>query len=299
VGYQPADRDHPDRIGDFGLTGVDVLMIADTYGVYRDDLKDIENRIAHNDYNPILFGRIDDEDADAIRGHVSAGGAVTAEFNTFMAPTLPRERRRMEDLFGVEWSGWVGRVFPDPWDELDTPAWLSREYEKQFGAPLPHAPMLVFVDDSGVLKALSTTDLGGVTPWAELTDAGRERFDDARKRAPYFYWWALVRSRPGTDVFAEFALPDIPGMEKFLESIEVAPRPPLLTIPQAPPLRAHFAGEFVDLDFDPGTWDKTGIARRRGGGPLSISGPTSEPAYWRIWAPIVEQLLREEEAARR
>lgn len=295
VGYHPDNRDHPTRLSELDLTGVDLVTIADVYGVYVDDLVAIEEQEAHNDYSRVVFGGLRRPDAVALQEHVERGGTLLAEFNTLADPTTGTARRMLEELLGVEWSGWVGRVFADPHDPGDTPAWLPRNWAAQNdGAELPHEPSLVLVGPDGQLAIFPGPTLDDVLPRVRLTEGGAARFPDARSGAPMHYWFTLVRAARDATVHAQFHMPERPGLDRWLDVHDLERSPPALT-EHVDGHTWHLGGEFVDLDFEPGPYDRWGIIPWQrwftGGGQ-----GTSAPAYWSFYAPVAAQLLRELDA---
>ena len=129
----------------------DLIYIADTYGVYREDFTQViekdgekltisastdpellktlydEGEIdVHMDFSKLIFGGLSEADLDVLEAHVKREGDVFFEFNAFCDPTPPNVRQRAENLVGLNWTGWSGRFLPDPHDKNDVPHWLER-----------------------------------------------------------------------------------------------------------------------------------------------------------------------------
>jgi hypothetical protein len=301
VGYRPDDREHPVRLAAVDTRGFDVVYVADTYGVYRDDLRDVDKRSAHMDYTPLVFGALSDGDAHALAAFAERGGTIIAEFNSFAEPTSPVVRRQVEPLLGVEWSGWVGRVFVDPYDPSDVPAWLPREFARQFpGQELPHSPILLLADRDGILRVFSAPSLIDVAPRVVMTDLGWQRYPDARADAPYYYWFSLVVPGPGTQVFAELRMPAIAGIPELLDTIGVPRSPPAMTeMGPAAGRRIYLACDCADIDFDPGEYASAGMIARSAALLPAHAGPNSTPVFWKFYAPMMHKLLDDLERAHR
>jgi hypothetical protein len=294
VGYQPLDRGDPRRVSQVDLSKVDLVYVADTYGVYRDDLLDIPNRRAHNDFNPLLFGGLSEVDAAALAAF-SQHGTLMMEFNSWAEPTPSEARQVLEAVLGVNWTGWAGRVFPDPHDLDDVPLWLARVYGQQFpGEELPHQPCLVLMDHSGKLRLFPAKTLAEVTPRVVMTDAGRKRFPEA-SGAPYYYWFALTTARPEATVHATLDLPNLPGLSELLWGEKMSLATPFLVEYKADPAAPsawNFSGDLADVDFKPGVYARIDAIDVRGG-LLYEGGPTSEPVFWRFYAPVMRTLVVE------
>jgi hypothetical protein len=301
VGYRPDDRDHPVRLSRVKRSGAQLIYVADTYGVYRGDLLNIDSRISHMDYTPLVFGGLSSGDAAALGDFVARGGMLVAEFNTFCEPTGLDERKRMEDLFGVDWTDWVGRVFADPYDTDDVPHWLPREFAKQYpGAELPRSPILLLVSRTGRLIVAAGPSLEDVAPRIVMNAAGAQRYPDAAHDAPYYFWFSIMRARMGTAVHAQLQLPSIDVVTDLLGSLGLGVAPPALTERDDGSGRAiYFVGDFADIDFDPGNYEVEGAISDNAARLSALAGMTTAPAFWRFYAPVVHRLLAEANAARK
>jgi hypothetical protein len=295
VGYRPTDREHPVRLAHVDRSRAQLIYVADTYGVYRDDLANLETGTAHMDYTPLVFGGLSGGDAHALAEFAARGGSVIAEFNTFCEPTGAAARASMEALFGLDWTEWVGRVFADPHDTDDVPHWLPREFAKQFpGRELPHSPMLLLVARSGQLLVLEGPSIGDVAPRVIVNSAGHARFPGVQDEAPYYFWFSVMRERPGTRVFARLKLDILDEATQQLMAAQIPLDPPLLSERAAGRGRAvYLAGDFADIDFEPGSYDSEGAIANNAGKISALSGMTTAPSFWRFYAPVMEKLLEE------
>lgn len=300
TGYSPVRRDRPVRLHELDLAAFDLVYVADTYGVYRDDLEHIDEQIAHMDYSPLVFGGLSADDGRALLDHVARGGAAIAEFNTFCEPTSEVVRVEVQAVFGVEWTGWVGRVFQNPADTDDVPHWFPREFERQFpDRPFPRGPIFVMVGRGGELRVFEGEDVDDVAPRVVLTEHGRRAFPEARSGAPYYYWFAIVRPTEHARVYAELALPERSDVVAALVGIDAPPAPPaMVTNPANPGRTVYFAGDFGEPDFEPGPFGSLdAIATKRDSLELGL-GVTQAPVFWMFYAPVVTAVLRELTAAR-
>jgi hypothetical protein len=294
IGYRPRDREHPVRLSHVNRKGAKVIYVADTYGVYKDDLKNADTETAHMDYSPLIFGGLSNGDAYALSTFARGGGLLIAEFNSFCEPTAIEQRHVMEDVFGVDWTEWVGRVFADPYDEADVPHWLPREFAKQYPKDeLPHSPILLLIARSGRLLVFAGPSLDDVAPRVVMTTEGRKRYPNAPGDAPYYFWFSLVRARADTKVHARLELPKIDGIPSLLAEIDAGNSPPALTERAVEKGRAvYLVGDFADIDFDPGVYDGEDVISE-GAAAVSLGGMTTAPTFFRVYAPVIDQLLEE------
>jgi hypothetical protein len=299
VGYRPTDREHPVRLAYVDHRSAEVIYVTDTYGVYKADLDNIESGIAHMDYTRLVFGGLSKGDGWALSDFVNHGGLLIAEFNTFCEPTPPEVRHDMEALFGVDWTEWVGRVFADPYDTNDVPHWLPREFAEQYpDRELPHSPILLLVARSGKLLVLAGSSIAEVAPRVVVSAEGAARFPKVEHDAPYYFWFSIMRERENTKVYARLKLPELEGAAALLDANGLRPTPPALTEHGVGPGRAiYFAGDFADIDFEPGVFDRENAIANNAWRIPAVTGMTTAPAFWRFYAPVMHQVLREAAAA--
>jgi len=295
VGYRPTDREHPVRISHVDRKRTELIYIADTYGVYKDDLQNVGSRTAHMDYTTLVFGGLSNADVHALSDFVARGGWLLAEFNSFCDPTGDDERRHIEAVFGVQWTEWVGRVFADPYDTSDVPHWLPREFARQYPErELPHSPILVLIARDGTLVVLDGPSLIDVAPRVVMTQEGKKRFPGVPADVPYYFWFGVVRAQPDTVVHAKLKLPKLAGMPELLARSGFGAEPPALTEHKHQSGKAiYLVGDFADLDFDPGPYDTDDAVSDGATHAATLVGLSTAPSFWRFYAPVVDQLLRE------
>ena len=297
VGYDPRDREHPTRIASQDLSDTDWLYITDSYGVYEGDLAGTESQNASTDFSRLIFGGVSELDAQAIARFADGGGHLFFEFNVLESPTGGRARAILQDLLGVRWTGWTGRVFETLYDPSDVPAWLPRLFRARFGpdARLPTGPTLVLVHADGRMLLIPNPDLRAAAPSIVLTVRGRQVLPSARSGVGYFYWFPILTADAGTELLAELVLPETDAeTSQQLAASRIPRRIPMLTrrIVNGSH-RIYVAGDLADVSFAPRWYGfKYAADARR----LAESNPersNPETAFWGFYAPAFRQLLRE------
>ncbi|MGE3728024.1 MAG: hypothetical protein AB7I41_20885, partial [Candidatus Sericytochromatia bacterium] len=136
------------------LKGKDLLFVADTYGVYRQDKAEARREKAP-DYSPKIYGGFDEREVGLIENFVGEGKALIAEFNTFASPTKGPARQRLEKLLGLDWTEWSGRFFADLSHPTEIPAWARRNWKKQSGKDWAfQGPGFLFVHENSRVVVL-------------------------------------------------------------------------------------------------------------------------------------------------
>ncbi|MCB9508406.1 MAG: hypothetical protein H6697_12185 [Myxococcales bacterium] len=295
IGYQPADRANPVRLSETPLGSADLLVLADAYGVYQMDLEILAGTRVQPTRSPQLFGGISHEDIDALEEFVGAGRDLLVEFNSLPPPTGPDERARMEELLGVKWTGWVGRVFPDLHDITDVPDWFEPFFEEHFpGRPLPTDPSLVMFSYEGELIVVSHPDYGHIAPRVRFTPAAADRLGDLRADAPLYKWFALVDPGPQALELAELLLPELVlTSEEFHEAGLHLSYPALTEFVVGRSHRFSMPIDGGNIPFDPGRYTVAGV--HRGQALLNRRRDTLalEPVFWQFYVPVMLKILRD------
>ncbi len=175
------------------LKDIDVIYIADTYGVYDEEFygKNIEGT-----RSKLIYGGMYEDDLNSIETYLTNGTTLISEFNTFGSPTKNDTRLRLYELLKVEWSGWIGRYFYDLSKEIEVPTWAINNWETQYGKDWNFSgPGFVFADEGDRIVVLEEKkDITSRGCLMRYTDKGRNYFrinEDIR----YNYWFDIVKPR--------------------------------------------------------------------------------------------------------
>ncbi len=285
VGFDPGTRSGR-PLSEADLAGADVLVCTDTYGVYRGDYE--ASPAASMERTPRLYGGLDEAEAKAIADFAARDGMVIAEFNTFASPTEDAPRARLEALFGVRWTRWVARYWPDLADGNEVPAWLGRLYQKVTGKAFDlKGPGLVFIkDDADVVVLRPGEDLGPDVVSQLRTPAGAAY--GFPPRGAYWFWMDVVEPTDG-EVLYEHVVDVTEGGAERLRRHGLPVRFPAFVKRRS---AYYFAGDFVDNTIDLGDPERFGLLEYRartagcGGGDVGNDG-----FFWGFYAPIVTRLL--------
>ncbi len=285
VGFDPVTRTGHD-LTVHQLDYADVLFIADTYGVYVGDYQRPGDQAAL-ERSPKIYGGLTGDEASAVEAFAARRGLLIGEFNAFASPTDPAVRARIEAVFGVRWTKWVGRYWPDLQDHNEVPRWVGGIYERLTGRPFDFTGGgLVFVhEDNDIVILRDDEELKSGIIAQERTPAGAAFGFPERGR---FTYWMDVLEPAGADVLYEHVVDTTPSGEYTLRRHGLSRRFPAVT------KRAdswYFAGDFVDTSAELGSPERGWLlpyrqARMGCGGEMSEEG-----FFWAWYAPIVSRLL--------
>jgi hypothetical protein len=304
--YPPATAgDPPERTRD--LTDADVasahlIYLADTYGVYRDDLKSKARMEAALERSPRIYGGLTLEEARAAAGALDAGKTLVAEFNTLGSPTGDEARSTLEAALGVRWLGWIGRYFSRLDDPGEVPQWMRSDYEREWKKPwrFEGSGYVLMQGDAHceVLRTGFEVDAIGLAIDRERpVDAHLEGAADG---VPYPYWFDVVADSRDDKRLASFVwhLKDA-GRER-LKVRGLPERFPAVTRRISPKGGAawYFAGDFADNPMDPRPVPFVGYLGFRHLVEGLKLAPSETAFYWRFYVPMMKTILNDSGTSR-
>jgi hypothetical protein len=274
----------------------DLVYITDTYGVYEDDLAERPLGLR----SPLVEGGLSFEEVNTITRNLRPGATLVGEFNCLASPTVGAAREALSEAFGVTWTGWIGRHFTGLELGADMPLWIPRTWKRQTGERWQfRGPGYILVNEEGHLIVLVE---GVDTPDAAVTlnvdGAAADHFGTS-DRLTYDYWFEIMEPRPGAEVLATFelALTDS-GREKMRGVPFDRPIPAILRTRRPGHLAYYFAGDFADSPARQKAYRYRWLPEIR-----ALLGAENrddlQAVYWRIYAPIMQRIIREAAALSR
>jgi hypothetical protein len=300
----PVPGDPPERTRDLSAADVAaarLVYLADTYGVYRDDLKSKEKMQAALERSPEIYGGLTQDEARAAAGAVDAGKTLVAEFNTLGSPTGADARQTLESALGVHWTRWIGRYFARLEDKDEVPQWMRNDYEREWNKPWRfEGPGYVLMQDDEHCEVLR---VGPEVESIGLT-IERERPVDpdlagAADSVPYPYWFDVVTDTSETHRLAEFVWHATDKGRERLHARGLPARFPAVTRRTATGggVAWYFAGDFADNPVDARPVPFVGYLGFRHFIEGLKLAPSETAFYWRFYVPMMEKILRDAETA--
>lgn len=269
----------------------DLLYIADTYGVYKDDLT---NEAIQGNRSDKIYGGVQKDDIKQIKNAIYKGTTLVAEFNTFGSPTEADVREDLYDILGLRWSGWIGRYFADLSEGGEMPRWAVDNYEKQTGQKWSFTGAgFLFVSDADQVAVLEEgKDTRSRGNEFSLTEEGKA-FVGQSVHARYNYWFDVIEPGEDSEVLANYEL-DLTdaGKQKLKELGIPSAFPAVIKNDTKTYASYYFAGDFADNQqvsgFYRAAWlDKAYSLLARD------SGGSQESFYWKAYRPLMKRVLQE------
>ena len=266
----------------------DVLYLADTYGVYKDDLNKGQERLGERSEKIVGGLEMDEWQAIVNRLAEKKKSLLIAEYNTFASPTNEAVRKEITDYLGIQWDGWIGRYFDelDFTNNLEIPQWIVDDYADDW--PYKGGGFIVFnelTEQLVVLEMDKHVKKEGIQ--LQFTEQGKE-FSDNTKSTEYKYWFDIV-----TPIYDEEALANYEWdlTKKGIALLEEHNIPQtfaaIVAQDKAYSTSYYFAGDFNDVDQVPALYKIKGLptfykyAEKYG----------DRSFYWSTYVPIMKKIV--------
>jgi hypothetical protein len=241
------------------LANRDLLYFSDTYGVYRADYTQFPDETPSTIHSPQIYGGLTADEATATEEFAKQKKTIIAEFNTFASPTPPDVRLRFETMFGVTWTGWIGRYFVDFRDEKDVPHWLYELYETRYKKKWD-------VTGSGYMLCRNeSNDFFILHDGVDVNSTGMEfvpqrayTYNDVMqgvKPCTFRYWFDVVTAAPDTEVLAQYQFNLTEAGRKELAAHGLSPVFPAICRRRDISDRYYVSGEMIDFNRSMGPPD--------------------------------------------
>ena len=298
VGFYPekfiaSDASFSSNLESAQTIGINLIFLADTYGVYADDYRFPEKYRTHLDYSRKIFGGLEPEEAETIEDFVQDGGSLVAEFNTFHHPTPQPVKERMERLLGLRSTGWMGRYFIDLSNREDVPAWVLRNWKAQSGKDWnfsgpgyiishPNTRLLVLEEEKDV-------EDDGLRIRTML--AGDPLMKGITSNSPYRFWFDIEAPMEGTEVLAQYQFRLTARGREKMQEIGVPEAFPAVLRASRTPLRLYFAGDFSDNNIYHGPYFFYGWSKLRRLICRVGRNQTQNRFFWDFYVPLLENIF--------
>lgn len=276
------------------LSGTDLIYLADSYGVYEEDLPwQSTEKIPGS--SSMISGGLQMDEWQTIKKQVQSQGTdLVVEFNTFASPTPKEVAQDMNEFLGLEWSGWSGRRFVDLHaPEGEVPQWIVDNYEKNdMKWNFEGAGFVLVNDDEGEIVVLSEEagEVGAEGLHLDFTEQGTAQFD--LTDSPSFgYWFDINEAAAGTEVLADYQWDlESAGSEKLKAAGIPENFPAVFHQSKQEADLYYFAGDFVDIDDTPSFYRYSGFSKLRSF--ISMESLDAEKSfYWQTYVPMMETIL--------
>ena len=251
-GFQPKDSSFS-PITELRLERTNLLYIVDTYGVYEYPMDyDRYEHLLPETYVPVTlkYGGMSMEEMALIEKYDSLGRMSIAEFNTMQDPQLDDRpvQQRLERMFGVRYTGALGRYY----DDVNTAArWMKDLYRKQYRTEWNFSGRGIIItvkrklgDEKPGIVVLESSDLSHDP--VVLRNSDHHFLNGTEDKVPYYYFFEIMNADSSARTIARF---EIQCAQSGKEKMITAGLPlsfPAVVVSDSTERNIYFAGDFAD-----------------------------------------------------
>ncbi|SOB92618.1 hypothetical protein SAMN05880501_101526 [Ureibacillus xyleni] len=269
-------------------SNIDVIYLADTYGVYKDDLN--ENLERDGARSEKIVGGLDIEEWNNIVNRLTSNekSLLVAEYNSFASPTQKEVRDAMLDYLNINWTGWIGRYFYelDPEKNSEIPQWIVEDFGENWnynggGFVLVNN----FLNEVIVLELDKHISEEGIR--LQYTDEG-QAFFNINSNPKYDYWFDIITASNQENVLANYqwALTDS-GREILEEKGVPISFAAVINNDRKNAKAYYFAGDYNDISKVPFFYQFKGLATVYKYAQMF----SDDGFYWSSYLPMMESIL--------
>lgn len=174
---------------------------------------------------------------------------VLAEYNTLLNPESAESRLQLEEIFQLEFSGWVGKYFNDlsaPNPEI--PDWLKENYASFTGEEyaFPESKGLILCHSSGkVLVLEEEVSMLNALPMIHTDMDGMENYE-LPNFVGYPFWFDINEAQNEEDIISSYKLQTNKKGDSILNRHGIPNKFPAVIGPQKGAFNYYFCGDFAD-----------------------------------------------------
>ncbi len=274
----------------------DAAYITDAYGVYRNEwlkVGDIKDR------SGLVYGGMSKQDLMFLKIMKAKRKLIITEFNSIGSPTDTSIRRQFEEMFGMKWSGWIGRYFEtfDTTINKELPQWLIKNYQRTHNNQWPFKKSgiaFIHAGNDQVVILENETHLKRALPFIYSTKKRAAHYG-IPESIKYSFWFDIISvDYKQNEVFSNFDISVNTHGAKELAKYNIPNRFPAITAHLAKDYRFfYFSADFCDNPVSLNSSYFKGVGYFKWlmytrGEPLE-----RKSFFWRLYRPLLTTILND------
>jgi hypothetical protein len=269
----------------------DMLYYADTYGVYYNEwyktgTKDVK-------HTQKVYGGLNQNDYLLLKEMKEQKKLIITEFNLYNVPTNGLIREKVENLFGLNWSGWTGKYYSslDTVSGNDFPRWIASLYQEQNNNQWPFKNAgIVLVHKFGTIAILEQgTHLNQEIPFILAKQEAIDRFG-VPEMVHYPQWFDITFSGDKNNVLANFKIHVNAKGDSLLRHYNLKPVFPAVIEHKTDYNFYYFGGDFAENSINSKTAFFEGYHNF-----VSLFNASnynkSNNFYWQFYVPMTTSII--------
>jgi len=270
----------------------DMCYYIDTYGVYYNEWY-IQNARDEQPVSNKVYGGLNQNDYLFLKEMKEQKKLIITEFNFYNAPTNALIREKLEDMFGLNWSGWTGKYFSnmDTLKNNDFPRWIVRLYKEQNNNQWPFKNEgIVLVHKFGTIAILeSGNHLTSGKPLIHSNPETTKKFG-VPKSIAYMNWFDITFSTEQNNILANFQFNVNEKGDSLLRSYNLQSVFPAIIEHTNDYMFYYFGGDFADNNVNMSSAYFEGY-HQFASIFSSIGKNNSMEFYWKYYNPLMTKIL--------
>lgn len=267
----------------------DLIYLTDTYGVYTDDylMPNIKGTRSN-----LLYGGLDKEELNKIVNNIGDGRTLIGEFNIASSPTNMENRKELEVLFGVNWSGWKGRYFENLERDFEIPVWMVENYEKKEKKNwnFKGSGYILVSENEQIVVLENGKDVGKEGLNIKFEGKYMSEFN-VDKKIPYQYWFEFIKLDKDTENIANYYLDVTSEGEKTLRGLGLSSTFPAVARKTSSSYTSYyFSGDYADVEDVHKIWNYYGLQKIKKFTTLS-NKKSPDYFYWNAYVPMMTKII--------
>uniref|UniRef100_A0A7C5Z7R9 Uncharacterized protein n=1 Tax=Caldicellulosiruptor owensensis TaxID=55205 RepID=A0A7C5Z7R9_9FIRM len=292
-GFHPDSKNY--RIRDIGFKDIqqkyypDIIYLTDAYGVYKDDLN---KNSKFDTKSKLIYGGITKNDLLYINASLK-NNILIGEFNVFQYPTEKTVSERLQDIFGVKWTGWYGRYYSDLSKGIEVPDFIVELFENRYKTKWNFKGAgIVILSESGDIVVLEKgKDFSKRPITIEFCKNYRDYYNTSDNVA-FYYWFEIVKPNTAQKI-ADFKLNLTEQGKKRLKNLNVPVIFPAILKNESKEYTSYyFAGDFADFQAKNGLYFYNIADKLHQIFTFEKSG-FQDAFYWKVYVPVMKKVIAE------
>ena len=271
------------------LQKTDLIYLTDTYGVYHDDFYK-DNTTGNR--SGIIYGGMKIDEVEKIK-KVLNHNTIIGEFNTLASPTDTNAREELENIFGLKWSGWIGRYFSDLSKEnIEIPDWMKENYAMQYGEKWSFKGAGIVLVDSkdSIIVLRKDIELGKGLININFTSNAKQEFQ-VKNNLNYYYWFEINTEDKAAEVLAKYKLDVTPEGKKLMDNYNLPNEFPAIVRKTGNYTSYYFSGDFADSNTIPKIYSASGMQFLNK--ITTFDEDTNQNYfYWNVYYPLIKNIIK-------
>lgn len=266
------------------------LYFTDNYGVFA---LEWNQKTHESERSSLIYGGLTQADVEVMKRAKEQGKVIITEFNCIGSPTAKPEREAFEQMFGLRWSGWIGRFIDnlDTTRNLEIPHWMKDGYVKQHGNWPFKRGGIVLVSETDQIEILEDSLCLTFSVPIIVNNDSIPQHVAVKNNMPYPFWFDIMQT-DALDVWSYYQLQLTTKGDSVMHKLGLPNRFPAVMAHEGSDYKFYyFAGDFADNPVQLKRSRLKGIRYLR-----EFFYDPSEPSdrnyfYWEYYLPLLDYVL--------